>query len=471
MSTKFYEEIISNYKKLYETKEDYDVKIYVGEKSNIKEFHVHSFILKTQSEFFKKIFNTKDGIEKKDGHFILNLNHSPNVLEILLSYMYCGSFDTTKLQPHELLNLLLTSDEFELQPLVMHIQETLINNHVDFIIKNILEIVELTYQKKSLSKLWDFSIQKICCTTNHLFESTKFLTLNPAILEIILKRDDFYVDEITIWENVLKWACGQQPIIQQDINKWNKNDFTVMERRLNRFIPLIRFYHISSENFLLKIYPFKELLPNDLVNNILSYHMAPNNKLNINIQPLRSLKYVHSHIIKGQHLNIFGKWIDKKETLQYDKIGYIPYRFKLLYRASRDGNTAAAFHKKCDNKGANIVVVKIKNSNQIIGGYNPLEWNSSNTDRATKDSFIFSITNKNDLQSSKIGYSNGNQYSIVCDSHNGPFFGGNDIYINYNVNNATLTRKLIVSSYPKLDLPDNYNYEFDDYEVFQVFRK
>ena len=44
MSTNFFEEIIGNYKKLYETKEDYDAKIYVGEKPNIKEFHVHSFI-------------------------------------------------------------------------------------------------------------------------------------------------------------------------------------------------------------------------------------------------------------------------------------------------------------------------------------------------------------------------------------------------------------------------------------------
>ena len=60
------------------------MKIYAGEKQNIKEFHVHSFVLKTQSEFFKKIFITKDGIEKKDGYFILNSNHSPKIFEILL---------------------------------------------------------------------------------------------------------------------------------------------------------------------------------------------------------------------------------------------------------------------------------------------------------------------------------------------------------------------------------------------------
>ena len=84
MSAKFYEEIIDNYKKLYETKEDYDVKIYAGEKPNIKEFHVHSFVLKTQSKFFKKVFTIKDDIEKKDDYFIINSNNSSKVIEILL---------------------------------------------------------------------------------------------------------------------------------------------------------------------------------------------------------------------------------------------------------------------------------------------------------------------------------------------------------------------------------------------------
>ena len=85
MSVKFYEEIINNHKELYENKEDYDVRIYIGEKPNITEFHVHSFVLKTQSEFFKKIFTTKDGIEKKDGYFIINSSDSSSkVFEILL---------------------------------------------------------------------------------------------------------------------------------------------------------------------------------------------------------------------------------------------------------------------------------------------------------------------------------------------------------------------------------------------------
>src|ERR1700722_1136357 len=139
-----------------------------------------------------------------------------------------------------------------------------------------------------------------------------------------------------------------------------------MERRLNRFISSVRFFHISSEEFLLKVYPFKELLPNDLINNIFAFHMAPNKRKNIYIQPCRGLKC--SVIIKPQHFDIFASWIEKKNDFYYNERN-IPYDFNLLYRASRDGDIAAAFHEKCNDKGPTIVIEKIKNTEQIIGGY------------------------------------------------------------------------------------------------------
>src|SRR6266496_2668417 len=107
--------------------------------------------------------------------------------------MYCGNVNLTNLQFREILNLLLPSDELGLQPLVTYIQETLIKNHYNFIIKNVIEIIELTYQKVSFDKLWNLCLQKICDNPDHLFKSSKFIDFNPSILEIILKRDDFFV--------------------------------------------------------------------------------------------------------------------------------------------------------------------------------------------------------------------------------------------------------------------------------------
>ena len=91
--------------------------------------------------------------------------------------MYCGSVNLTKLQSREILNLLSPSDELGLQPLITHIQEILIESHYDFIVKNVIEIIELAYQKVTFDKLWDFCLLQICDYPNRLFKSTKFLTL------------------------------------------------------------------------------------------------------------------------------------------------------------------------------------------------------------------------------------------------------------------------------------------------------
>src|SRR5581483_8674832 len=122
-------------------------------------------------------------------------------------------------------------------------------------------------------------------------------------------------------------------------------------------------------------------------------HIVPNMKPKTNTASTRTpnLKFeLDSTLIKPEHVAMFSSWIDKKNSSHYNEKN-IPYKFNLLYRASRDGNTAAKFHEKCDNKGATIVVAKIKDSEQIVGGYNPLFWDSSNSDKVTYDSFLFSF--------------------------------------------------------------------------------
>ncbi|POG76246.1 hypothetical protein GLOIN_2v1557899 [Rhizophagus irregularis DAOM 181602=DAOM 197198] len=241
-----------------------------------------------------------------------------------------------------------------------------------------------------------------------------------------------------------------------------------MERTIHRFIPLIRFYHIPSADFVTKVYPFKEILPKDLINNILVFHMAPDEKLNVDVQSPRKPKCVYdSVIISDKHFAIFSSWIENKNESYYN-VNNIPYKFNLLYRASRDGNTIATFHAKCDNKGATIVIVKITNSEQIVGGYNPLYWDSSNGWKPTSDSFIFSFANKDNLQSAKLGYSNyGDPYSVFGGNVNyGPLFGGgHDLGFSNN-----RWYRSCSSSYPDVGIPLN-NFQTDDYEVFQVVKK
>ena len=117
--------------------------------------------------------------------------------------------------------------------------------------------------------------------------------------------------------------------------------------------------------------------------------MAPNKQLDVDLQPPRKPKCIYDSVIIGsKHFAIFASWIEKKNDSHYN-IRNIPYNFNLLYRASRDGNTAAAFHAKCDNKGATIVIVKL--TEQIVGGYNPLFWKLDDSWMSTNDSFIFHL--------------------------------------------------------------------------------
>ena len=133
---------------------------------------------------------------------------------------------------------------------------------------------------------------------------------------------------------------------------------------MHRFIPLIRFYDIGPTGFFYKVYKYKDILPQDLIHDLLEFHIVPNVKPKANVAPTRkpNLKFeLDSTLIKQEHITTFSSWIDKKDSSHYNKKN-IPYKFNLLYRASRDGNTTTAFHEKCDNKGATIVVAKIQNS-------------------------------------------------------------------------------------------------------------
>src|SRR5947199_2310299 len=73
---------------------------------------------------------------------------------------------------------------------------------------------------------------------------------------------------------------------------------------------------------------------------------------------------------------LFASWVDQKNP-PYRSLHQLKYEFKLLYRSSKDGLNSTAFHRKCDGIIKTLVVAKIQNSDQLVGGYNPLRWDGS----------------------------------------------------------------------------------------------
>lgn len=290
-------------------------------------------------------------------------------------------------------------------------------------------------------------------------------------MESLLKRDDLLSEEIDIWNNLIKWGLAQHSNISQDVTKWNKEQITMVERTLYRYIPLIRFYGISSEDFFYKVLPYKELLPNQLVYKVQEFHMVPKKRFEVDMQsPRRSLFTSYgSDIINLQHFALFASWISQKDVSMEN----IPCKFNLLYRASRDGNTIAKFHEKTDNKGANIFVAKIRGTDKVIGGYSPFDWRESYPDgnwKSTADSFIFSFDDYKNINTGEIGRVVNVAYAVYGSSHFGPVFGerkrGNSCDIMLRGDGRWTS---CPNPYPGINVPGNF--EIEDYEVFQVVKK
>ncbi|RIB09362.1 hypothetical protein C2G38_2146591 [Gigaspora rosea] len=135
-----------------------------------------------------------------------------------------------------------------------------------------------------------------------------------------------------------------------------------------------------------------------------------------------------------------------------------------LIRGSRDGFTRETFHRLCDNIPGTVVVIKINNTNEILGGYNPLVWNIQGKYFATTDSFIFSLKTKNlpySIFSRIINADN----AIGCSTSFGPIFGGGTFYMS---DDYKLWRYYHNQNYEKRLRSDNFHHLIDEFEVFRV---
>ncbi|CAG8736158.1 7983_t:CDS:1, partial [Ambispora leptoticha] len=76
------------------------------------------------------------------------------------------------------------------------------------------------------------------------------------------------------------------------------------------------------------------------------------------------------------HAAEIATWVDKKTEIY--SVTNNPYTFKLLLRGTKDGFTKESFWKICNKQANTIVVMKVKNTDEILGGHNPIRCDKSN---------------------------------------------------------------------------------------------
>ncbi|PKY34353.1 hypothetical protein RhiirB3_453983 [Rhizophagus irregularis] len=152
------------------------------------------------------------------------------------------------------------------------------------------------------------------------------------------------MNEIQVWEHLIKWGLAQNPELSSDLTSFSKDDF------------------------------------NTLKNTKFNFQRIFEEKSRTSIKEIES-KNIDSKIITNQHVEIISKWIDGLEIT--DKLAS-SYEFKLLYRDSEESGGALVrikkFHEVCDDHSRTVTIFKVKDRNEILGGYNPIEWKSDNNE-------------------------------------------------------------------------------------------
>jgi len=107
-------------------------------------------------------------------------------------------------------------------------------------------------------------------------------------------------------------------------------------------------------------------------------------------------------------------------------------KWKLIYKATRDGFGAADFHSKCDSYQNSLVIFKSTNGN-VFGGYTKQSWSGYDQWKSDQNSFLFSFINQHDKKI-VMKFTKDSQ-AINADSKYGPIFGmGIDLLICNNSN-------------------------------------
>jgi hypothetical protein len=417
------------------------------------------------------LFSSKNIIKKKI-HFniLIYLFFKKKKYFIFIRYLYGGFTSIEGIIDKYIIDVIAAANELELKQLFNAIEEYIIKNKTALfseISEGRLKInpFQIIGYRDHFEKLHDFTLELICRNPIKYFQTKEFLEIKEDSLIYLLERDDLEMEEIDIWEYLVKWGIANQKLADKDLSTWTSDDFMILERAIHNCIPLIRFFQIPYKEYHSKIRKhFKKLIPETLDDELLDSYLYPNMKVKT-LPPRISAFPFDSKIINAKEAARIYNWIDRKDDKKQYIFNQVPCEFKLLLRGSRDGFGLDVFHKLCENKGPTIIVAKVRDTNKIIGGYNPL-WksqifkNKKIRNYYARNSFIFSLTDRANPILSRILTDHINN-AIIIDRQKGVSFGESDLWLGgyqWRCQQKSYEHKIIEQEY----------FDIEDYEVFQV---
>ncbi|RHZ80160.1 hypothetical protein Glove_139g112 [Diversispora epigaea] len=483
MSLNFFDKLSQNLIELLNAQNSYNVRIEV--ENNEKSFTAHSNVLEFRSSYFRReLENTQPN--ENNIKIIKKPNVSARIFNIILQYIYGGIVNLENIETKFIYDLLLITDEFELEELTNRLETFLIESKGSWLRSNFILIYHSIFSQNNFKKLQNFCNDIVENYPNLIFESDDFTSLKESELVSLLNRNDLQMEEVKIWDYAIKWGISQNSTLLTNLHDWTKENFTTLKTTLQQCLPHIRYFHLSSIEVVDKIEPYKKILDKQLWKDINQHLLIPDRPVKSIILPPRSVLGTElsphadepfSAIISFEHAAEISAWIDRKTTAY--NLKNIPYKFELILRGTQDGFAPQIFWKTCHGHAGTVVLVKVEGTDEIIGGYNPLEWDNSNIHdkwMKTEDSFIFSLKNGN-ISNSILSRVKNSQRAIVNVSKKfqkkwGPYFG--DFWVNsgyFALDNARFSLSF-GNYYEKPIRTSSLNhFSIINYEVFKIVRK
>src|SRR5256885_6104506 len=106
-----------------------------------------------------------------------------------------------------------------------------------------------------------------------IFKSLNF-SIPEKLLVSLIQNDNLQMKEVQVWEHVLKWGIAQNPELPPDPTRFSSDDFNALKKTLQRCIPFIRFYNLTSKEFMEKVLPYEEILPKELYKDLLKTFLS-----------------------------------------------------------------------------------------------------------------------------------------------------------------------------------------------------
>nr|CAG8522788.1 13333_t:CDS:2 [Entrophospora candida] len=260
----FLERLSNDLTDLLNDNEDYNVLIETGEGEKKKIFKAHSIILRHRSPYFNgKLVNLNGIKEIKKNHI------SPKVFDIIIRYIYGGSITIEEEEPSMSLAILFVADDFGLEELANYVENYMLEVNVNYLHENFVFINKACFQHKSLKGLQNFCSEIIAKQPELIFNSKDFTKLSELALISLLKPN--------------------------------------LKETLQDCLPLIRYFHLSSDQFFDKVFPHEKLLPTSLFKDLIQYFIIPDRLIKSSlILPPR-----FSTIITQRQAALIATWIDK----------------------------------------------------------------------------------------------------------------------------------------------------------------